>query len=49
MLGMIVGSYIGGYIPTLIWHTSLLSFAGIICTAIGGFVGIYFAFKISYF
>ncbi|MBN1982447.1 MAG: hypothetical protein JW795_13020 [Chitinivibrionales bacterium] len=46
MLGMVVGSIAGGYVPTL-FHASSLSFASLIGGTIGALVGIYIAFKIS--
>lgn len=46
MGGMIVGSLIGGYIPML-WGESAFSLSGIVWNAIGGFSGIYVAYKIS--
>jgi uncharacterized membrane protein YeaQ/YmgE (transglycosylase-associated protein family) len=45
-LGSIIGGVIGGYVPTL-WGASPLSFSAIICSAIGGILGIYIFFKIS--
>lgn len=44
MLGMVFGSIIGGYIPTL-FGASIFSFSSIIFTAIGGFLGIWVAYK----
>ena len=43
---MIVGSGIGGYVP-LLWGASYFSFTSVICTAIGGFLGIWIMFKLS--
>ena len=43
---MVVGSTIGGYIPML-WGDSLFSMTSIFLTALGGFSGIYIAFKLS--
>lgn len=45
-IGVIVGSTIGGWIPTL-WGTSFFSFSSIIGNTIGGLIGIYIGFKIS--
>jgi uncharacterized membrane protein YeaQ/YmgE (transglycosylase-associated protein family) len=45
MLGMVFGSAIGGYLPTLFGSDSL-SFASVICTFIGGAIGIWLTFKI---
>ncbi len=43
---MLVGSSIGGYIPTL-WGHGLLTYTSVLFTAIGGFIGIWIGFKIS--
>jgi hypothetical protein len=45
-LGLFVGSFIGGYIPT-IWRADALSFSSVVGTALGGFLGIYLGFRIS--
>lgn len=45
-LGMLVGSVIGGFVPSL-WGDSYLSFSSIIFTAIGGGFGIWVGFKLS--
>ncbi|MCL4397747.1 hypothetical protein M1403_01830 [Patescibacteria group bacterium] len=44
MLGMAVGSTIGGYVPVLL-GADFLSFWGIIGSIIGGLLGIYLAYK----
>lgn len=46
MGGMIVGSFLGGYIP-LLWGESAFSMSGIFWNAFGGFFGIYVAYKIA--
>lgn len=46
MFGMIVGSIIGSYVPAL-WGDGTFSFWGIVTTAIGGFLGIYLAYKLT--
>lgn len=46
MLGMIVGSSIGGYIPILL-GASFLSFFSLIGSAVGGILGIYITFQLS--
>lgn len=43
---MIVGSSIGGYIPSL-WGAGALSISGVIMTAVGGLAGIWLGFKMS--
>lgn len=45
-LGAIVGGAVGSALPML-WGGSELSFASVILTAVGGFLGIYIAFKLS--
>lgn len=45
-IGMIVGSSIGGFIPTL-WGDNFISFTSVILTAVGGLIGIYLGFKLS--
>ena len=45
MLGMIFGSMIGGYLPT-IFGADAFSFTAIMCSALGGFIGIYLAVKV---
>ena len=46
-LGVAVGSAFGGYVPSLIWGDSIFSVYSVIGTGIGGFIGIYLAWKIS--
>lgn len=46
MIGMTVGSIIGGYIPVL-FGASMLSMISIFTTAIGGFLGIWIGWKLS--
>lgn len=41
---MIVGSYAGGYIPTM-WGAPAFGFATVIFGAIGGFLGIYIGYR----
>jgi len=45
-LGMLVGSAIGGFVPSL-WGDSYLSFSSIVFTAIGGFLGIWLGYRLS--
>lgn len=45
-LGMIVGSFVGGYIPSL-WNSGVFSLSGVLFTAIGGFIGIWLGYKFS--
>ena len=46
MTGMVIGTYAGSYIP-LLWGGSLLSMSSILFGGVGGFVGIYVAYKLS--
>jgi hypothetical protein len=46
LIGMTVGSVIGGFIP-LLWGGDSFSFSGIFWNAVGAIVGIYAGFKIS--
>lgn len=45
-IGVLVGGFIGGWIPTL-WDASLLSLSGIIGSTIGGLIGIYLGAKLA--
>ena len=44
--GLAVGSTIGGFIPS-IWGAAVLSFSGLIFSALGGFVGIWLGFRLG--
>jgi len=44
ILGMLFGSTIGGYIPTL-FGASAFSISSIICGALGAFIGIWLTFR----
>jgi hypothetical protein len=46
MIGMAVGSTLGGFVPTL-WGADWFSMASIAGGAIGGFAGIYAGYKLS--
>ena len=43
---MIVGGYVGSYIPTL-WGAGYFSFSSILFSMIGGIAGIFLGFKTS--
>jgi hypothetical protein len=45
-IGTLVGSSIGGFIPTL-WGASFLDFSSILLSGIGAFIGLWLGFKIS--
>lgn len=46
MGGLIVGSWVGGYVPQL-WGNDLVSFSSIIGNFIGGAIGIWAGYKMS--
>ncbi len=46
MLGMIIGSVIGGYLPTL-FGVSEFSFTSIITTGIGGIIGVVITYNLT--
>jgi len=46
IIGLTVGSVLGGYIPVL-WGGSELSAVSVILAAVGGSLGIWLAFKLS--
>lgn len=46
MLGMIVGSIIGGYTPVL-FGISAFSFTSVITSAVGGLIGVFIAYKFT--
>jgi hypothetical protein len=45
MLGMVVGSLVGSYIPS-IWGGSVFSMSSIFFAAVGGLAGIWVSYKI---
>jgi len=45
-LGLFVGSSIGGFIPSF-WGAGVLSFSGLIFSALGGFAGIWLGYRMS--
>lgn len=46
MLGMIVGSTIGGYVPSL-WGAGAFSLASVALGVVGGLAGIWAGFRLS--
>jgi hypothetical protein len=46
MLGMFAGSFAGSYVP-LLWGASAFSVTSILLGAIGGFLGIWLAYKLA--
>jgi len=45
-LGMLLGSIIGGFVPTF-WGAGMLSFSSILGNLIGGILGIWVAYKLG--
>lgn len=46
MMGMVIGSLIGGYIP-IFFGASFFSYSSILFNGIGGIIGIYIGYKLS--
>ena len=46
-VSMIIGSIIGGWIPSILWDAGMFDLSGVFFTAIGGALGIYIGWKIS--
>lgn len=46
MIGLVLGSTLGGYVPAL-WGAGGLSMASVLAGAIGGLFGIWAGYKIS--
>lgn len=46
MLGMVVGSIAGGYVPTL-FGADGISFTSLICSAVGAVLGIVLFYRLS--
>lgn len=46
LLGMTLGSFVGGYVP-LIFGADLLSVSSIIGNAVGGLIGVWLAYKLT--
>jgi hypothetical protein len=46
MLGMVVGSFAGSYIP-LIWGDSAFSMSSLFFGALGGFIGIWAGYTVA--
>lgn len=46
MWGMIIGSFVGGYVPSL-FGADIFSFWSIITSAIGGLLGIWVGYKLA--
>lgn len=46
-MGALVGSILGGFIPSL-WGAGVLSFSSLLLSTIGALAGIYVAFKLTH-
>jgi hypothetical protein len=46
MIGVIVGSALGGYVPAL-WGAGGLSMASVVAGAVGGILGIWGGYRVS--
>jgi hypothetical protein len=46
MIGMVIGSVVGGYLPT-IFGVGAFSITSVLCGGLGGIIGIYLAYKIA--
>jgi len=46
MFGLFIGSFLGGYLP-VIWGGSVFSFTSVLMGAVGGFLGIWGAWKLT--
>lgn len=44
-IGFSLGSFVGGYVPTL-WDADMISFAGLLGSFIGGIAGIWGGYKL---
>lgn len=47
-IGMLIGSVIGGYIPTF-FGADLISYSSVLFSGIGSLIGIFIAYKVSQF
>lgn len=45
-LGMIIGSFVGGYIPTL-FGAGLISYSSVLFSGIGAIIGVLIGYKLS--
>jgi hypothetical protein len=45
--GVLIGSTVGGFIPDL-WGAGLLSYSSVVLSAVGGFVGLWFVYKMNW-
>ena len=45
-LGILIGSTVGGYVPTL-WGAEIISFSCLLSSILGGLLGVWIAYKID--
>ncbi|MDD5527653.1 MAG: hypothetical protein PHO56_01610 [Patescibacteria group bacterium] len=45
MIGMVIGSFAGGYLPTL-WGAGVFSYTSVIGGFVGGIIGIWASYKL---
>ncbi|MDD4902680.1 MAG: hypothetical protein PHE24_06115 [Patescibacteria group bacterium] len=45
MIGMVIGSVIGGYLPTL-FGAGAFSYASVLCGFLGGVIGIWLSYRL---
>lgn len=43
---MIIGSTVAGFLPGL-WGEGLMSFSGLVCSGVGGLIGIWLGYKVG--
>jgi hypothetical protein len=44
---MVIGSMIGGWVPSLLWDAGIFDLSVVLTTAVGGVAGIYIGWKIT--
>ncbi len=45
-IGLFIGSTAGSFVPAL-WHAGALSVSGVLCSALGGIVGIWCGYRLG--
>jgi dipeptide/tripeptide permease len=45
-IGILIGSTIGGFIPSL-WGSDLVSYSGLLLSGVGAFAGLWVGYKVS--
>ena len=46
MIGLFIGSTVGGYVPAL-WGADFFSISGIVASTVGGIIGVWLGFRVS--